>query len=217
MENASKALLMAGGILIALMVISALRLMFNQIGDYEKAQTISEKNSQIVEFNKEYTQYTYDDIKGYELISVINKAINFNGKTPVGNSVDYDKKITIKVTLGKAFANKYGVNGKLKIFSTKPYEITDSSNDFAKAISKFSGLETKYTLGVMSKLSANYYSIKSSEKTSSEIAGRNIDITIEDIEQYREYSEFKNSTFRSNSDPVYDGDQVVELSFEFVK
>ena len=36
MENASKALLMAGGILISLLVIGALVLMFNQIGDYEK-------------------------------------------------------------------------------------------------------------------------------------------------------------------------------------
>ena len=36
MENASKALLMAGGMLIALLVIGALLLAFNQIGDYEK-------------------------------------------------------------------------------------------------------------------------------------------------------------------------------------
>lgn len=217
MENASKALLMAGGMLIALLIISALILMFNQISDYQKAQSSSEKNLQLVDFNKEYTQYTYDDIKGYELISLINKAIDFNTKEAVSNSVDYDKKITINVTLGKSFANKYGVDGKLKIFKITPYEIKDSSSDFAQAITKFSGLETKYTLGVMSKLSSNYDSIKSGDKTIVDVTGRDIDISIEEIEQYREYSEFKNSTFRSKSDPEYDDGQVVELSFEFIK
>lgn len=80
MENASKALLIAGGMLIALLVIGALVLMFNQIGDYEKAQSSNKKVSQVAEFNKEFIKYTYDDIKGYELISLINKAIDFNGK-----------------------------------------------------------------------------------------------------------------------------------------
>lgn len=219
MENASKALLMAGGMLIALMIIGALLLMFNQIGDYEKAQTTNKKVSQVADFNKEYVKYTYDNIKGYELISLINKAIDFNEKeVPVSNSVDYDKKITIKVTLGKSFADKYGVDGKLTIFSIKPYEIQYSSSDFAQAISKFSGLETKYSLGVMSKLSANYDSIKNNEKTIKEVTGIDIkDMSINEIEQYREYSEFKNSTFRSDADPIYDGEQVSILSFKFVK
>ena len=57
MENASKALLMAGGVLIALLIISALILMFNQIGDYEKAQDASKKDSQLAEFNKDFERY----------------------------------------------------------------------------------------------------------------------------------------------------------------
>lgn len=219
MENASKALLMAGGILIALMIIGALLLMFNQIGDYEKAQSSSEKVSQVADFNKEYIRYTYDDIKGYDLISLINKAIDFNGKEiPVSNSVDYDKKITIKVNNMNGFVAKYGVNGTASLFKQKQYEIKDSSNELSKAILKFSELETKYTLGVMSKLSADYDTIKNGEKTIKEVTGRDIkDISIKEIEQYREYSEFKNSTFRSDADPEYDGEQVVGLSFKFVK
>ena len=39
MENASKALVMAGGILIALLVIGALLLMFNQVSDYQRSGT----------------------------------------------------------------------------------------------------------------------------------------------------------------------------------
>ena len=73
MENASKALLMAGGMLIALLIIGALLLVFNQIGDYEKAQTTSEKTSQVADFNKEYAKYSGDNIKGYDVITIINK------------------------------------------------------------------------------------------------------------------------------------------------
>lgn len=224
MENASKALLMAGGMLIALMIIGALLLMFNQIGDYEKAQTSSEKVSQVADFNKEYVKYTYDDIKGYDLISLINKAIDFNEKeVPVSNSVDYDKKITIKVNninnnKKTSFIGKYGVSGEASLFKNDTYIIKDSTNELSKSISKFSGLETKYSLGVMSKLSANYDSIKNGEKTIKEVTGRDIEgISIKEIEQYREYSEFKNSTFRSDADPIYDGEQVSILSFKFVK
>ena len=234
MENASRALLMAGGIFIALMIIGALLLMFNQIGDYEKAQSTGEKVSQVADFNKEFLKYTYDDIKGYELISLINKAIDFNGKSGIGNSVDYDKKITIKVKLGKSFAKDHGVNGKLALFEIDEYSIpsSSSSKNFLNDIAYFSGLEKKYTLGVMSKLSANYDSIKTYEdmksknksdveiknsggKSIEEITGKDIKIDLEDIEKYREYSEFKSSTFKSNANPVYSGEQVVMLSFEY--
>ena len=233
MENASKALMMAGGILIALLIISALILMFNQIGDYEKGKSSSEKISQLVDFNKEFTKYTYDDIKGYELISVINKAIDFNEKEAVGNSVDYEKKITINVDM-RGFIEKYGVSGEASLLKQNKYIINNSNNPLANVITTFSGLEKTYTLGVMSKLSANYDAIKTYQtldrqgktpdeikiqggKSIKEVTGRDIDIELEDIEKYREYSEFKNSTFRTDSDPEYDNGQIVGLSFKFIK
>ena len=57
MENASKALTMAGGILIALLIIGALILMVNQIGDYEKGQNNNDKNSELASFNKTFEKY----------------------------------------------------------------------------------------------------------------------------------------------------------------
>ena len=96
MENASKALLMAGGMLIALLVIGALLLAFNQIGDYEKGKSSMTKSSQVADFNKEFGKYSGDDVKGYDLITLINKAIDFNSKEgttkETANSVDYSKK-----------------------------------------------------------------------------------------------------------------------------
>lgn len=212
MENASKALLMAGGILIALLVIGALMLMFNQLSYYQKSNSDNKKESQLVDFNKEYVQYTYDDLKGYELISLINKVNDYNSKTDVGNSVDYDKKITVNITL-TGFENKAGVDGKLTVFNKATY------TDIANAITKFTKLENDNTLDVMVKLSANYDSIKNDEKTIADVAGKSIpNIDLNTIKQYREYSEFKSSTFKSNAEPTYyNNGQIKQLSFKYIK
>lgn len=224
MENASKALLMAGGILIALLVIGALLLMFNQISVYQKQNSSSEKEAQIAAFNQEFAKYAdEDELKGTDIISLVNKIIDFNKKDGIGNSIDYDKKITLKVTFGEDFAKQYGTGGKLLVFKNvkQPYLIdantNSSNNDFVAAINKFGELERKYSLSVMSVLSANYDTIKSGTKTIKELTGKNINITTEEIEQYREYSEFKTSTFIPDSKPTYTNEQITGLSFKYKK
>ena len=140
MENASKALVMAGGILIALLVVGALMLMINQVSYYQKSESTSEKAQQQAEFNKEYVQFTYGDVKGYELISLVNKVINYNSKEAVGNSVDYSLKITVNIdmvgTTGTSFAQKYGINGNTALFKKK-YTISNGNTSFYNDISKY--------------------------------------------------------------------------------
>ncbi len=210
MENASKALLMAGGMLIALLVIGALVLMFNQIGDYEKGNQGIKKTSEIAEFNIDFVRYTEGNIKGVDIISLANKVINFNSKNGILNSIDYSKKITLNID----------VNDFSKLFGSNSYEIKNYDNDFMKTIKKFSSLENTYTLSKMDELSSNYDSIVNGNKTIGDILGKKYDgkLAVKDIEDYREYSEFKASTFKSKEEPKYHDDgQVKELSFKFVK
>ncbi len=211
MENASKALLMAGGMLIALLVIGALVLMFNQIGDYEKGNQGIKKTSEIAEFNIDFIRYTEGNIKGVDIISLANKVINFNSKNGILNSIDYSKKIKLNID----------VNDFSKLFGSKSYEIKDYDNDFMKTIKKFSSLENTYTLSKMDELSSNYDSIVNGNKTIRDILGEKYDdcmLAVKDIEDYREYSEFKASTFKCKEEPKYHDDgQVKELSFKFVK
>lgn len=102
MENASKALLMAGGMLIALLVIGALVLMFNQIGDYEKGNQGIKKTSEIAEFNMDFERYLDDKgITGADVISLINKISDYNNKAKKGgvtNSIDYSVKMSITIS-----------------------------------------------------------------------------------------------------------------------
>ena len=210
MENASKALLMAGGMLIALLIIGALVLMFNQIGDYEKGNQGMKKTSEIAEFNIDFVRYTEGNIKGVDIISLANKIINFNSKNGILNSIDYSKKIILNID----------VNDFSKLFGSNSYEIKNYDNDFMKTIKKFSSLENIYTLSKMDELSSNYDSIVNGNKTIGDILGKKYDgkLAVKDIEDYREYSEFKASTFKSKEEPKYHDDgQVKELSFKFVK
>lgn len=102
MENASKALLMAGGMLIALLVIGALVLMFNQIGDYEKGNQGIKKTSEIAEFNIDFERYLDDKgITGADVISLVNKVNDYNNKAKKGginNSIDYNIKMSITIS-----------------------------------------------------------------------------------------------------------------------
>ncbi len=82
MENASKALLMAGGILIALLIIGSLVLLFANLQDYQNKTDISSKQSQIAEFNNQFEPYNKKDLTLMELKSIYNKIISNNTKHP---------------------------------------------------------------------------------------------------------------------------------------
>ena len=74
MENASKALLMAGGVLIAIIIISLLVKTFGSMGELQRQQVSAEEVEKIEAFNKEYTKYLDQYVYGTEVITIINKA-----------------------------------------------------------------------------------------------------------------------------------------------
>lgn len=231
MENASKALIMAGGILLALMIIGVLVLMFNQISSYQKTSTVSKKDSQIAIFNQDFAKYADEkELKGTDIISLVNKVVDYNSKEGVSNYIDYNKKITLDINVS-GFASKYGVDGKSELFGrTTLYTITSTnaaSNTFVKMINDFYTLEKKYTLKSMEKLKSSYITISNDVTNRIPIitsvynaTGKNMPeiTTLDTIAKYVEYSNnFKSAIFESNAMPVYNEGQIVKLSFKFVK
>lgn len=81
MENASKALLMAGGILIAIIILTLLIRTYGNIGAFQKQQLTAEEAKQIEEYNKDYTKYDGQYIYGTEVVTVINRATNEKQKS----------------------------------------------------------------------------------------------------------------------------------------
>lgn len=78
MENASKALIMAGSVLIALMIIGALLLMFNNLSNYQDVGIEETRDAQVVAFNNQFETYNRDNVRGSDLYSLLNKVVDYN-------------------------------------------------------------------------------------------------------------------------------------------
>lgn len=75
MENASKALIMAGTILISIMVVSIGVYIINMFGKYTAEQEQERANRQIAEFNAQFLKYEdRDDITAQDIVTVANLA-----------------------------------------------------------------------------------------------------------------------------------------------
>lgn len=78
MENITKALLITGGILIVIMVLTLLITAVNQISTYYSEQHDTTMVEQILDFNSKFENYAGQTIRGNELLSIINRVIDYN-------------------------------------------------------------------------------------------------------------------------------------------
>lgn len=104
MENASKALLIAGGILILIILVSLVLLVKGNISNYYASEEELKMTEDKTKFNEQFTRYNRNDVAGYELISLSNKIIDYNerlsSETSEGNDVKANP-VKISITLWK--------------------------------------------------------------------------------------------------------------------
>ena len=100
MENASKALLMAGGTLIAILIMSLIVYVFTTSTRMAEAQDEKISKQQTAEFNKQYEAYDKSRMYGTDIISVVNKAIDYNRRLDVE---DEEYRINIVLDLKQDF------------------------------------------------------------------------------------------------------------------
>lgn len=106
MENVTKALLIAGGILIFIMVVSLIVVLWNQMSGYFTEQHNATIVEQIAEFNAQFENYNGKEIRGNELISIMNKVVNYN--RTYSDMENYDR-IIIEIDL-KVHQNDFKYN-----------------------------------------------------------------------------------------------------------
>ena len=97
MENASKAIVIAGGILIGIITISIFYFMFNRISSFTDATSKNSEQEELLEFNQSFEYYNKKLMYGADVISVINKAIDNNKKYNVENEKNSDYYVDIEV------------------------------------------------------------------------------------------------------------------------
>lgn len=107
MENVSKALMIAGGIMIAIIVVSILAFGFTRLRKYQNSQDENVKVMQIAEYNKKFDSYNKNVVKGYEIVSLSNLAYDTNKR--------YSEDDGFKqVKIGAKLTPKNGGNAKPK-------------------------------------------------------------------------------------------------------
>ncbi len=97
MENASKALIMAGSVLIALMIIGLLVFMFSNLSNYQSSDTENKRESQVIEFNNQFETYARKDIRGSDMISLLNRVVDYNQRKTGATSQEQYQVMNIKV------------------------------------------------------------------------------------------------------------------------
>lgn len=125
MENASKALLMAGGVLIAVLIIAILVRTFGTVGLFQKQKLTEEESRQIAEFNEQYLKYLNQYMYGTEVITIINKTTK--SKYPVRIKITFLEEYT--------YTKKEYIKGKLEtrtitMKSGKTLNILNNENEY---------------------------------------------------------------------------------------
>lgn len=114
MENASKALLIAGGVLIAILILSVLVVTINIINSNQKTQEEALATEQLVKFNQKYEAYNKKALRGTDIITL--KALaESDGDIVEIQTIDNNQK-EIAVDLN---------NNKTSIFKCKNVEYSD--------------------------------------------------------------------------------------------
>lgn len=160
--NISKAMMMVGGVVISIIIISVLTLFIRKIVPFQQQFEDIEALEQTAEFNKQYQVYNKNLMLGIDIISVINKAYSNNrayieaygysndirdnylidiqlfGKS--GNDIELGQTLDIKLTKLKIDS----ITGKQKIeeVDVKVVELEDISKSDLKKLIGLSSTDT---------------------------------------------------------------------------
>ena len=140
MENVTKALLIAGGILFAVLILTLLVIFYNQLSSYYTEQNNAKMNEQVVEFNNKFENYNGQTIRGNELISVMNKVVDYNRTY---SDIQGAERLTINVDLqGHQKDLLYtGTSSQDTLSSFKKATITNSNGNDS-GLNEVAGLST---------------------------------------------------------------------------
>lgn len=124
MENASKALLMAGGVLIAILILTVVVILFNTYGQLAPTYEKELEENEIKKFNSNFTKFEgRQDITIQEIVSLTNFAKQYEQETEINIQVWFssndltDKNEDQLISLIKN--NSTNGDGTIKYFKCK--------------------------------------------------------------------------------------------------
>ncbi len=210
MENASKALTIAGGVLIAVMLAVLVYYVFTQWGESQKIKQEDVDTVKIEEFNKSYLSYE-KVLYGSELLGLVNKMSDYNISDDVKYSAygTMDLKVEIKLLSGST-DNLFNRTGTYSL-STVKRTIDDVMR---KTVEKYKGKVSDSQWEFLAKSSNNseqsFDDLCKELNISSNINRRELQ---EAAKEYYKYVQFKRMKFKHKETTFYDTGRVKTMSF----
>ena len=122
MENASKALLMAGGMLVALILISLVVYVFASPKAVQQEIATRQKEEEIIAFNNQYEAYNKKVMRGLDIITLKNMAINNNKKNEF-------EQVEIEIEIKNDTIVNDGLDERLYVLSESNNALDDMDKD----------------------------------------------------------------------------------------
>lgn len=155
MENATKALEMAGSVLIGLLILGCLVFAYNQLAAVKQDEETSKRIQQASDFNKDYLAYDRDNLYGSDIFSIANLIINYNKKehdnkdyTEITISVKIKSKIRDAKYFDKGAGETYNANQIASAYKALSDKITNVGKTpyFKKVVSYWANYGTSTRL-----------------------------------------------------------------------
>ena len=210
MENAAKALTIAGGVLIAVMLAVLVYYVFTQWGESQKMQQEDVDTVKIEEFNKSYLSYE-KVLYGSELLGLVNKMSDYN----ISDDVRYnaygtmDLKVEIKLLSGST-DNLFNRTGTYSLSTVK----RTIDEVMRKTVERYSGKVSDSQWEFLAKSSNN------SEQSFDDLCQElNISFSVkrrdlqEAAKEYYKYVQFKRMKFKHKETTFHDTGRVKMMSF----
>lgn len=80
MENASKALLMAAGVLVGVLILTLIATLFISLTEFTNEYQKTKMSEEILNFNTNFTKYLGQDLTVHEVVTITNFAKKENNK-----------------------------------------------------------------------------------------------------------------------------------------
>ena len=224
MENASKALIMAGSILLSLLVIGTVVFLYNRLRDIEQTKVDSEYVTKLVEYGKKFEQYTRT-LHGQELLSLANlqedyekTQANTYGYTPIEVKVKIKRAISFNLLrqffktgvqdISNLLDDRNTIENEIKKYEEEPY---DSKNRTVKAFSQMSNRQIASIYNEEYHSSVPDYDIPNITKNP---ILRLLYMQIEEYKEYKSiYTTFANKKFKCTETKYNEGNGRIEYMY----
>lgn len=135
MENAAKALVIAGGVLLGVLTLTLLVYMFSNMSIVGNAQAERKENERLQAWNAEWEAYNKKLLYGAEVLTVINKAKENNNE--YDNNSMYRVDIHVKSKTDKELTSQEISNLKTSIFTCESVTYGNETGRISEMTFKF--------------------------------------------------------------------------------